>query len=183
MRNLSIVFAAVIILAPTVFAGCSGWQTQSDYDPTVEFIRYQTWNWLPEPAERAVDAGPADGFTHARILNAIDKHLTARGYKRSQENPDFLVIYRGGIKDTMTMTQTTDAYKDFPYTEFDWSYTYSYEWRQGYLEIDVFDAASQQLAWRGSVEAEVKPTQDPEKKNERITKAVDAILGKFPPGK
>ncbi len=176
-------FAAVVILAPVVLAGCSSVQKHSDYDPTVEFAQYQSWNWLPEPADRAVDAGPVDGFTHARILNAIDKHLTARGYKRNTEDPDFLVMYHGVVKDEMTMTQTTDAYKDFPYTEFDWSYTYSYEWRQGFLEINIFDAASKQLAWKGSVEAEVKPTQDPEKKNERITKAVDIILGNFPPGK
>lgn len=183
MKSLLVVYAVAVILAPVVLVGCSGMQAQSDYDPTVEFDRYQTWNWLPEPEQEEGVSQKVDELTHARIRTAIEKHFDAKGITKNAENPDFYVVYHGGTKDTMTMTQTTDTYKDYPYSEFDWSYAYSYEWRQGFLEIDIFDAVTRKLAWKGSVEAEVKPTQDPEKKTERITKAVDTILGKFPPGK
>jgi hypothetical protein len=170
-------------LMPVVLAGCSGLQTQTDYDPSVDFNRFQTWDWLPDPPKDESAEQQVDELTHRRVRTAIKNHLEAKGCSQNSENPDFLVVYHGGIKESVAMTQTRDAYKNNPYTEFDWSYAYTYQWRLGFLEIDVLDAGTKKLAWKGFVEAEVKPTADPEEKTRRITKAVDAILDKFPPGK
>ena len=135
MKRLSLFLIVFGGLVPAVLAGCSGLQTQTDYDPSVDFNRFQTWDWLPDRPEEDSDAQQVDELTHRRVRTAITNHLEAKGYTRSSESPDFLVVYHGGVKESVAMTQTTDTYKNNPYTEFDWSYAYTYQWRLGFLEL------------------------------------------------
>jgi hypothetical protein len=51
----------------------------------------------------------------------------------------------------------------------------------GTLSIDFYDPAKKQLLWRGSASETVHNSGTPEKKQERIDKAMAKLLKKFPP--
>ena len=54
-------------------------------------------------------------------------------------------------------------------------------YKEGTLLIDIVDAASKQLVWRGSALTEVDPGMTPEERNERITSIVHSMFTHFPP--
>jgi hypothetical protein len=62
-----------------------------------------------------------------------------------------------------------------------YSETYVREYTEGTLVLDLVDGEKGELAWRGTAQAEVTQTQDPEKRQQRIRKAVAEILQQFPP--
>ena len=57
------------------------------------------------------------------------------------------------------------------------------EYTQGTLIIDIVDAASNELVWRGSTEGRVREKKTPEEREKRIRDAVAAILAEFPPAR
>ena len=181
MQNKCVMPGLVGTLLVAMLTGCSTVNVQSDYDPTVDFTTYRTWDWLPDPAEAAADFVVSDPFARSRIRNAIETELSEKGYRRSSDSPDFLLRYHAALGDNLTVTQVNDSYRDYPYSDFSWSQTYTYEWQVGTLVLDVFDTRADQLAWRGSVQGEVRQTDNSEKKTERINKAVQKLLAKFPP--
>jgi len=52
---------------------------------------------------------------------------------------------------------------------------------EGTLILEVVDAASGRLVWRGWAQAEVKSKADPGQREARIWEAVAKILDQFPP--
>ena len=55
------------------------------------------------------------------------------------------------------------------------------EYREGTLILDVVDASSNKLAWRGTAQAELSEKSDAKKSQKLINEAVDEMLEKFPP--
>ena len=55
------------------------------------------------------------------------------------------------------------------------------EYDEGTLILDIVDAESRTLIWRGSARAEVSATVAPETREARVREAVRRILEQFPP--
>lgn len=51
----------------------------------------------------------------------------------------------------------------------------------GTLVLDLYERAKKQLVWRGQVSKTLDPTRKPERRRERLDKAVDAMLKNYPP--
>ena len=72
-------FLAIAALA----SGCSSDNLRSDYDPTVNFGDYKTFNFF-------VDAGPEDtnyqSFFSQYMVAAITHEMESRGYVKSEES-------------------------------------------------------------------------------------------------
>ena len=68
-----------------------------------------------------------------------------------------------------------------------WNYAYAggvdvYQYEQGSLMLDIVDAGTHQLVWRGSAQAEIDQYAKDEKKDKLLNDAVGGMLAKFPPG-
>jgi hypothetical protein len=61
--------------------------------------------------------------------------------------------------------------------------TYNVEYQEGTLIIDILDAKSHELIWRGTGQDYVEEQQTPEQITEGINQAVEGIMADFPPGK
>ena len=178
LLGLAIVFAAVSL------AGCSTISVQYDYDNTVDFMQYKTFGWVAPPDQATRSSAQAakanSGLLDKRIRTAITQEMTARGMTEDAANPDLLVVFHLGSKDKIQVT--------------DWGYHYSnyywggrnqidvYQYTEGQLIIDMVDAASKDLVWRGSGTKAVNTTkQTPEQMQESINQAVNQIMASFPP--
>jgi len=169
------------VLFFALLIGCASMNVQSEHDEAADFSTYKTWDWLPASPDAPADSFYVDAFADTRIRNAVEKTLREKGYEKSSESPDFLVNYHAALQDNLTVTQVSDTYRNNPYAEFDWTSTYTYEWQVGTLILDFFDARTKRLAWRASVQAEVRQTDNVEMKEDRVNKAVKEMLSKFPP--
>jgi hypothetical protein len=129
-----------------------------------------------------------DPFVTRRTQDAITAQLTARGMTRNDEQPDIYVITRRTFKDEVLY---------YPYS-WDWGYPYGYGWSgawgwgwgpyssypveiiRGTLIVDMQDAATGHLLWRGVAQRDLHPMSNPEHRTKRVNREVAKIFKKFP---
>jgi hypothetical protein len=180
-----VVFA---VLSPLMLA-CSGIKVDCDYDPSANFAPLRTWAWLPD-AGKSGDPRLDNALIDSRIRKAVEAELAAKGFTLvASKTPDFQVTYHVSIEgkldvDTIYRDYPGGGYGRYGYRRGGWGQTETRvrEYDEGTLLIDVLQAGSGALLWRGSGVATVREESSPEKRTERINTAVHKILERFPPG-
>jgi hypothetical protein len=169
-------YASAVLMTLLLASSAFGQQTSVDYDHKADFSQYNTYAWAQgHPVQ--------DPFNHQRIVAAIDAQLAAKGWTRveSGQKPDALVLYRAAA------TERKQANV--------WGTGYGPAWRLGggsarvdvdtiqvgQLVVDIMDAATQKLMWRGR--ASDTFSDKPEKNEKKINKAAEKLFKKFPPAK
>lgn len=161
-------------------AGCSPYSVSEDYDNSADFSKYKTWTWFTGPKP----SGPGlDALNEGRIRAAFEAELPLRGLTKGEGAADLLVTYHASVSQKIEVTPTTMSF--------------GYGWGRGYvgmspgsdvrtydegtLIVDLLDAKTKSLVWRGTARATVYRDADPEYRTERIRGAVQAILQRYPP--
>jgi hypothetical protein len=83
--------------------------------------------------------------------------------------------------DTRTDLNTVPVGYGWGWWGFAGTETYVDQYEQGTLILDVIDAGSNKLIWRGSAAARVVDDKTPEERTRRVNEAVEKILERFPP--
>lgn len=169
------------LVVGSVLAGCSSVSYNSDFDPQLDFTSYETYAWLEPADEQATRGRGPSPLVEKRIVSEIDEALDAKGFRKATSRPpDFLVNF----------LVTTQQKIDFDSYYVGWGYYGWYggtqvsarQWTEGTIIIDVIDAKSKELAWRGWATAAVDPDIRQEERNRRIREVVQGTLKPFPPG-
>ncbi|MBT8341745.1 MAG: DUF4136 domain-containing protein [Desulfatitalea sp.] len=152
---------------------CSSIAVNYDYDTKADLSKYKTYNWMPSDN----DAGVTD-LTTRRIKAAVDRELKAKAYEMTENNPDFLVATHVKTKEKLRVT--------------DWGYTGGFHYwsigggvdvrqtEEGSIIIDLVDAKSKNLFWRGMATSTVRPNLTAEKQEKLINRAVERVFEKAP---
>lgn len=180
-------FLLLAVFGVMVFVvACSSAKVRYDFDKEADFASLQTYHWITKP-DTAENIAPAKKrrrkFLDQEIKKAVDNDLATKGYRLDAADPDFLVISHIDVKDKLNLT--------------DWGYNYSGDWsywglsgqdvdvqqyREGVLVIDVVDAASKELIWRGVAQKALpEEMPSPEEMGKNINKIVIKVLKEFPP--
>jgi hypothetical protein len=177
-------FLWVTIVAVLAAAGCSTPKTnEHDYDTTYNFSPLKTYGWLPSP--------PGDQMqemTEQRVQGAVNSQLQAKGYSRSAEAADFLVSVEG-IKKTVNGGSTgVGASISVPVgnrasMSLGGGKSRSREKMEGTLSLNIVDAKTKKVIWKGTSSAEIKGKGTPEEQQQRIDKVIGEMLKSFPPEK
>jgi Domain of unknown function (DUF4136) len=151
-------------------------QVFTDYDRTANLEEYKTFGWV-EPVAIEARNNPIyyNELNDKRIKLAVAAQMESRNYTYS-ENPELLIHYHIIIEDKTVMR--TDPYGYYgPY----WMRTdvTVYEYREGTLIIDLMDAETNSLVWRGWITSFLK-NSGPDKMEESIDRAVRMIFSEFP---
>ena len=155
----------------------------TDYNPEAapNFSAYQTYAWLSQPNRQ--DPSAYDALTEGRVRRAVDNSLSAGGYRKLTSGaPDFLVAWTAAIEGKVDVTMV-NGYYGYGYRGWGaWSAEPMVrEYDEGTLILDVIDAESRELVWRGVAQAKVSQNSSPDKRGRRINEAVRRILANFPP--
>lgn len=165
------------LVVPVLFllgAACAASiEVRSDYDGSVNFASYRTYDWLPEP-DRGPGAAhpPSKSFMDRRVKVAVNNELLSKGYRKSR-NPDFLITYHANVKNRVDVTTHGYGYRR--------SFTrrvYVDHYKEGALILDIIDPRTKELVWRGWGTGVV----DEGKAEQQVRKTVTKILEQFPPG-
>jgi hypothetical protein len=147
--------------------GCSSvYDVKYDYDQKADFSGLETYMWLPIAPEEKIER-----FDQERIKNAVDAQLESKGFRMSQDRPDFQIAVHVA-RETKTEIR---GYR--PY----WGVPEVWQYEEGTLILDFVDAQSNNLIWRGSASAELQSAPSPERRLKLIDEAVLRILKNFPP--
>jgi uncharacterized protein DUF4136 len=166
-----------------------------DFDRSADFTAYHSYAWLSGDQEKTGDRRADSSAVDMRIRIAVGTQLRLKGYKALPGGkPDFYVAYHIGLKDS-SPSISTPYYSDGMAGH---AFTHAADTRSagtstsavnepppsyltGSLLIDIIDAASQKLVWRGSAAGEVDPGLTSQQRDERTKAIVQSILSKFPP--
>ncbi len=97
-----------------------------------------------------------------------------RGYQRTDTNPNFYVAYYAG---TGKVVDTRAAQSQYHVNGQQLS-TKTYEYPAGTIVVDVVDARSDSLVWRGTGLAEIP--NDPDDYSRMIRATIDQVVAQFP---
>jgi len=165
-----------------------------DFDRGTEFSAYHTYAWLSGDQEKTGDRRADSSTVDMRIRIAVGTQLRLKGYQTLPEGkPDFYVAYHVGLKDS-SPSISTQYYSDgmaghaFEHSadtrsasKSEHSINETPSYLTGSLLIDVIDAASNKLVWRGTAAGEVDPGLTSQQRDERTKAIVYKILSHFPP--
>jgi hypothetical protein len=123
--------------------------------------------------------------TGPTIVRSVEATLGAKGYRPEASRPDFVVRWDVSIgSGQRTTTMETPVFRDVgPRSAASSSVPpmVTRQYREGTLILDVVDAGSDKVVWRGSAQAELTGASDPGAREARIREAVRGILERFPP--
>ncbi|GCC50385.1 DUF4136 domain-containing protein [Chryseotalea sanaruensis] len=169
-----------ILLAIILVSACSPQiQVYSDSDPgyAVQNLKYFDWSQKSD-IEKSKNPLYYNELNDKRIKNAILEQLTMRGYTLSEVSPEMLIHYHIVVDDQSTIVRT-EPYGYFygPY----WMRTRTdvYSYRKGSLIIDLMDAKTNNLIWRGWATTNLTSIT-PDEAEEIINLAIFKIFRRFP---
>ena len=115
-------------------------------------------------------------------MDAVDKDLQAKGWRKVDDNADVVVTAVGATKNQQEY-QTFYNGLGPGWGWWGWGprneTTEVVNYRTGTLVIDMYDARTKQLLWRGTADDTL--SSKPEKNEKKLDKAVDKMFDKFPP--
>jgi Domain of unknown function (DUF4136) len=170
--------AKLMILSMLLGATLWAQKVKVGYDKQADFSKFKTYAWMPSQAPIARP------LLAAHIAGTTDEELAKKGLQKVDSNPDLLITQYGGV-DTQGGVAATDptylTYGGAPPPVWTGSVpavvTHAQE---GYLTMDVVDAKSKQLLWRGKVKVHLD-YEHKEKALDQVEKAVGKLLEKYPP--
>jgi hypothetical protein len=150
-------------------------QVTTDFDHQANFAQYKTYSW-----EQVKSADP---LWDARIKSAVDAQLQAKGWTRVDNGGDVCIV---AIATTQTQRTLQTFYDGFGggwrwrgFGGMGESTTTEQDYKEGTLVVDMYDAKTKQLIWRGSVEDALSNKAEKNEKN--LDKGVAKMFKKFPP--
>jgi hypothetical protein len=148
---------------------------KTDFDHHANFSQYKTYSWQ--------EIKPANSLWDARIKNAVDAQLAAKGWTQVNSGGDVAIV---AIKTTQTERTLQTFYNGFGggwgwrgFGGFGDATTTEQDYKEGTLLIDMYDAKTKQLIWRGSAEDTLSNKAAKNEKN--LDKGVAKMFKKFPP--
>lgn len=172
MRIPTLVGAAVALLASTTLA-----QTITyDFDKAADFTRYKTYAWV-----RGTPLN--DELNHKRIVNAVDTQLATKGLGKVEvsANPDLLVAYHASFNKNLQINGFSTGWGAYRFGANRSGSARVDEILIGTLVVDMVDAGTKTIVWRGSATKEVDVKANPEKREKNINKAAEKLFKNYPP--
>jgi hypothetical protein len=145
-----------------------------DFDKTARFASYRTYAWV-----RGTELG--DPFSHQRIVSAVDAQLAAKGLAKvgMDAGPDVYVAYHAAVaRDRQLTASGTGGY---PFGGLRTGSARLQDILTGTLAVDIIDAQTRNVVWRGIASKELDGEAKPEKREKAINKGAEKLLKNYPP--
>ena len=173
---------AVAAALSLVGAGAFAQDIKVDYDKAADFTKYKTF---------AIKLGTSwnNPLSEKRVITEIQQGLTEKGWTPTDEaKADALVVIHGATEKQKSLNT---FYSGGGYGGYGWrggwgggmggtSTTTVDEYTVGTLVVDIFDAKTKKLVYRGTAQDEL--SDKPEKNAKKLAKASDKLFKNFPPG-
>lgn len=158
-----------------------------DYRHNVNFRSFKTFAFKDAPREATTTEQTTtydSPLVIERTRQAIANQLVARGMREDNQHPDAYVIPRRTFA-TEQVLYGPSGWGPYGWGWYGWGWGYGGPWYtediiKGTLIIDLVDADTGALMWRGLRQKTVHPHKDPDDRTEDIYENVAKIFRKFP---
>lgn len=174
MKKLLLPFAILALVA------CSTIKTGFDYDRSVDFTKYKTYQLNPDQLAAIVGQLNRD-----RIITTLENELVAKGFTKA-ENADLIVdVFVKSEQKVEANATTSGSYGRYGGYRYGGGFsttqvTYD-EYTEGTMFISFVDKSTEKLIWQGTGTKTLAENASVEKKEQNITYAIHQILLNYPP--
>jgi hypothetical protein len=172
-------FAPVALVLLTV-TGCATMNVSSHVARGLDFTRYHTYDWGPADALPTGDPRlDRDPFFQDHMQGAVEKQLAAKGLQQSTlATADLVIHYHASINQRIDVNRLD---RQYGYCQGDDCQRSGIEYEAGTIVLDVIDARTKKLIWRGWAQDSVEDVPDDRDRMARkIEEAVTRMLELFP---
>lgn len=181
LRQVTILAAAALLSACA-----SGPEIMSDYDHSVDFSQYQTYNFFnPMGIEN-----PNYSTIYGQVFrDALSREMNSRGY-RLADDPDLLLNVSARLQDKTKVTTYSDPYPGYygyrrgyydPWMGYPYgTSTHVSQYTEGTVNVDMVDARAKRMVWEGVGVGRVKENRSNEQVRQAINDGVAKMFEGFP---
>lgn len=176
MKVLQRFGVAIVATAALVTGACAPVRVNASLERGMDFTKYKSYAWATGQDFQTGDPRLDNNeFFQDRIRRSGDTALSEHGFEKVSANrADLVVHYHASVKQTIDVN------------ELDRRYGYCQECRSsvydaGTITLDLVDAHTKKLVWRGWSEGSLDGIDNQKLIEERVDDAVRRILQKLPP--
>lgn len=182
-RSLLVLLAGAALLA----ACSSGPQIKADYDSSVDFSQYQTFNFFNP---MGIENPNYSSIMGQVFRDAITRQMEQRGYTLA-DDPDLLLNVSAQVQDKTKVTTYNDpmygGYYGYRRGFYDPWYGYGYgtsthvsQYTEGTVNVDMVDAKAKRMIWEGVAVGRVDGSKTNEEVRAAIQSGVAEMFGQYP---
>ena len=172
---------AALTLSAPIWTACATINVSSHVQRGLDITQYRTYDWGPADALPTGDPRlDQDPYFQDRVQGAFEKQMAAHGFERAaSDRPDLLIHYHASISRRIDVNRADQSY-GYCYDDDCRARVIAYE--AGTLVLDVVDARTRRVIWRGWAQHNVEGVLGhPDKMAGKIDEAVRRMLERLPP--
>jgi hypothetical protein len=147
-------------------------QVKTDYDHSANFGQYRTYSWEKVQTK--------DPLLVDRIKDAVNTALTAKGWTQVDSGGDVSIVAMEITQNRQTLNTFYDGFGGGRrFGGFGDATTTTDTYKVGDLVVNLFDAKTKNLIWRGSSSDTL--SNNPDKNTKNLDKGVQKMFAHFPP--
>ena len=173
MRIASFVTAAALLVMGTIaFAQ----NVSYDFDRATNFSGIRTYAWV---RGTTLD----DELNHSRIVRAIDTQLSLKGLVKVETpaNADVVVAYHATFDRDLQINGFSSGFGGYRFGGNRSGTARAEEILTGTLAVDVVNARTKTIVWRGIANKDIDVNANPEKREKNINKTAQKLFKNYPP--
>lgn len=169
--------AAVLLLATPQFL-----KTNQDvsvtFDHEAQFAKFKTYKWVPVESAQHLDDLTAD-----QLVGTCNAELAKKGLKKLDDKADLYIAYQvaQGNEKKMSHFDLGATYGSGAGATSATGGASTTIVHSGLLVLDMYDAATKKLIWRGVVSNAIAADAKPDKKQKQMDAGIEKLLKDYPP--
>jgi Domain of unknown function (DUF4136) len=167
MRIATLIGTAGLLLRTSAWAQ----DVTYDYDKSANFTALTSYAWA--------NGDPVgDDLNHQRIVSAVDSQLAVKGMHKvdAVAGADLLVTYHAIVTHDVAVNGNRAGLTR-------WASARVEAVPVGALIVDIVNAKTHAVVWRGMVSRDLDPKASPEQREKNLNKAVEKLFKHYPPTK
>jgi hypothetical protein len=176
---------STMILPSLVAASAFAQDVRYNFDRSSDFSKYRTYKWV-----QIKEGGRLPQLAEQQLKDAVNAELAKKGLTQVEGDSDLLVAYQAAVNQEKQFSAYTSGFGP--------GWGYGGGWGAGWggssitsgqtttihigsIGFDMYDAARQQLVWRGEASKTLDTKAKPDKVQKNLTKAVGKLFKNYPP--
>lgn len=178
--------ALLLLLSVAVLAACASKpKIHADYDPSVDFSQYKTYNFFKP---MGIESPNYSSILGQIFRDALSREMNSRGYTLS-DDPDLLLNVSARLQDKTKVTTYNDPAPYYGYRAgfYDPWYGYGYgtrthvsQYTEGTVNIDMVDADQKRMVWEGVAIGRVSERSTNEELRQSVNAGVSEMFTSYP---
>ena len=165
-------FVSTVLLSTIALAQ----EISFDFNRATDFTAFKRYAWVRGTAIN-------DEINHNRIVNAVNTQLGAKGLVQVQatDNPDVLVAYHATFDRNLQINGFSSGWGGYRFGGSRSGTARAEEILVGSLVVDVVNARTKNIVWRGMATRDIDVNASPDKREKNINRAAEKLFKNYPP--